>query len=390
MYVTHNGVGSALVRSQVLPYLRGLAGPGVDVTLLSFERGEPFPEGEFDRRRWIGVRPAKGAGLTSKIADMVNGIARILWIALTRRPELLHARSYLPTAMVWAVTRLTRQPYVFDMRGFLGEEYVEAGYWSRGDYRYRLLRLAERVLLRDAAAIVVLTQRAASRLQTDPRFAAIRGKRVVVVPCAVDLQRFTPRAEPPGPPTLVYAGSLGMWYLLDEMLLAYKAALEHVVDLRFLILNRGQHELAAAAIQRHGLSAARIEIRSATFSEMPGLLAGCHVGIAFIRPVSSKLASSPIKIAEYLACGLPTIINAGIGDVDVQIEGARAGYVIDSFGSGSLLAAGSAIARLIHDADARRAARSLAERQYDVNVGVDRYAETYARILSRDYGMICP
>ena len=250
LYVTHNGVGSALVRSQVLPYLRGLAGSGVDVTLLSFERGDPFPEAEFDRRRWIGIRPANGAGLTSKIVDMVNGMARILWIVLSRRPELLHARSYLPTAMVWAVTRLTRQPYVFDMRGFLGEEYVEAGYWRLGDYRYRLLRLAERVLLRDAAAIVVLTQRAASRLQTDPRFAGVRGKRIVVVPCAVDLKLFTPRVEPSGPPTLVYAGSLGMWYLLDEMLLAYKAALEHNADLRFLILNRGQHELAAQAIQR--------------------------------------------------------------------------------------------------------------------------------------------
>src|SRR5438067_1493546 len=233
--LTHNGVGSALVRSQVLPYLRGLAGSGIDVTLLSFERGDSFPEAEFDRRRWIGVRPASGAGLTSKIVDMVNGMARIMWIALKRRPELLHARSYLPTAMVWAVTRLTRRPYVFDMRGFLGEEYVEAGYWSQSDYRYRLLRVVERVLLRDAAAIVVLTQRAASRLQADPRFAGVRSERIVVVPCAVDLQRFTPRPKPPGPPTLVYAGSLGMWYLLDEMLLAYKAALEHEADLRFLI-----------------------------------------------------------------------------------------------------------------------------------------------------------
>ena len=47
--------------------------------------------------------------------------------------------------------------------------------------------------------------------------------------------------------------------------------------------------------------------------------------MSFIKPCLSKLSSSPTKVGEYLAAGLPVISTAGIGDVDDLLTGRNNG-----------------------------------------------------------------
>ena len=374
VYVTHNGAGTALVRSQVLPYLEGLAKEGVEVALITFEReaatARPLAAG------WHPVRSSRGGSLIAKLRDIAAGT--LLASRLVRGASLLHARSYLPAAIAWTVSRWSRRPYLFDMRGFLPEEYVEGGHWREGELRHRVLRWAERWLLRDSAAIVVLTRRAAQRLRDEPRYsAAVRRTPVFVIPCAVDLDRFVPGADRDGPPVLVYAGSLGMWYELDAMLRVFGSARALRPDLRFLILNQGQHEVARAAALRHGLDAG-VDVRGAPFDDMPRHLAASHVGISLLRRSSSKLGSSPIKVAEYLACGLPVVLNADQGDSDELVSRYSAGHVMRDYGPDEISRAAEAVVRLAGDTEARRNARVLAEREYSVPAAVLGYLSAYA------------
>ncbi len=379
--MTHNGIGTPLVRSQVLPYLRLLAARGHEIDLVTFERGEPFPEGEFPRERWHGLTPRPGRSLAAKIIDIARGVWVIARLARRRRAEVLHARSYLPAAICWLVGGALRIPYIFDMRGFLGEEYVDAGIWAPADVRYLALRAAEGHLLRDAAEIVVLTQAGARRLCSECRYArSTRGKNISVVPCAVDLDLFRPVEVRGTTPTLVYSGTLGMWYLLDEMIQVYAQALEKEPSLRFLFLNRREHELIRGAWAAAGLSPERLEIRAVDFGGMPLELSRAHVAIALLKRAPSKVGSSPIKIGEYFACGLPVVVNEGLGDSDEQIRSAGAGHVVAGYDAGSLAAAGAAVATLSADAVARARARDVAERIFDVRAGAATYADIYSRI----------
>ncbi len=385
LYISHNGVGTALVRSQVLPYLRGLGERGVDVWLLTYERNAPaFPEGEFPRHRWHAVRARPGTHLPAKALDILVGVAAVVWAVVQGKAEVLHARSYLPAGVAWMAARLTGRPFLFDMRGFLGDEYVEGGHWRKNDSRYRALRLAEARLLADASEIVVLTEAAARRLRSEPRYARhVGGKPITVVPCAVDLAGFRPAARRAATPTLVYSGSLGMWYLLDEMLVVYARARALAPALRFLILNLHEHRLIRDAIDRLGLSECNIEIRAARFEDMPAAVASAHVGIALLRQTASKLGSSPIKVAEYLACGLPVVLNAGVGDLDALVRDYRAGHVLPGFTEEHLAGAARAVVELLDDAAARASARRLAEDVYDVRSGVEKYDAAYRRLAAR-------
>lgn len=384
VYVSHNSVGDPLVRSQVLTYLRGLALRGVTADLVTFERGVPsFPVGEFPRERWHPIQARPGSGVPSKLSDLVRGTALVTRLARERNAKLIHARSYVAAAIAAVAGLLTGTPYVFDMRGFLAEEYVEGGHWRAGEFRVRLLQRAERWLLRRAAAVVVLTQVAAQRLRSEARYStALRETPVTVIPCMVDLSRFRPMSRRAARPTLVFSGAVGLRNLIDEVLVVYALAREIDPDLQLLILNRGQHELIRRSLHAHGLVDATVDIRTADHSEMPALLAQADVGIALQRLGRSKGGASAVKVAEYLACALPVVMNAGHGDMSVLVERFGCGHVVGTYDPGSLRSAAHAVVSFARDEDARRRARALAEQMFDVRIGIDRYEQLYRTVAS--------
>jgi hypothetical protein len=92
---------------------------------------------------------------------------------------------------------------------------------------------------------------------------------------------------------LVYAGSVGSWYLLEEMIAFYRSARTVFPRLFFLLLINGSHEMVRAALARHGVREGEEAcIRWVRFEEIPDYLSAADVGIAFIRPCFSKRSSS--------------------------------------------------------------------------------------------------
>src|SRR5262245_9983963 len=72
VYLSPNGAGTALVRSQVLGYLRGLRERGIAFDLVTFERpaDPPYPERDFPRAFWHPVVARPGGGLLAKCVDV--------------------------------------------------------------------------------------------------------------------------------------------------------------------------------------------------------------------------------------------------------------------------------------------------------------------------------
>ena len=120
--------------------------------------------------------------------------------------------------------------------------------------------------------------------------------------------------------------------------------------------------------------------------EMPSYLSAGDAGLAFVKPCFSKLASSPTKYAEYLGCGLPLIINAGIGDSDALINRENVGALVSSFDEKAYAEAWVAMDNFNSDQEAtRKKSRAVAERLFDVKlVGVQGYARLYRRVLSEN------
>jgi glycosyltransferase involved in cell wall biosynthesis len=119
---------------------------------------------------------------------------------------------------------------------------------------------------------------------------------------------------------------------------------------------------------------------------VPSFLSAADAGLAFIKPSFSKLASSPTKFAEYLGCGLPLIINSGVGDADELINREGVGALVREFNEAEYSSALDVIENLNADPEqTRKRTRVVAERLFDVRrVGAERYAELYEQILSKN------
>ena len=117
------------------------------------------------RYRWL--RRSSSQAFSVKVAESARALVRVLALALRDRPAILHARSYLPAAVAAVASTVPGTRLLFDMRGLLGEEYVDAGHWRVDSARYRLLKRVERRLFRRSDAIVVLTERHRRHLYRD-------------------------------------------------------------------------------------------------------------------------------------------------------------------------------------------------------------------------------
>lgn len=399
LYISYNGLGEPLVHSQVLPYLRGLAAAGFSITLLTFERrgaGQYVEQqqralaelqrcGITSRRLWYHRRPS----FVATLFDAIQGFIQSASIVRSEGSAMVHARSYVPAMIGLWVQRMFGIRLLFDMRGMMADEYVDAGNWKRDGFLYRLTKRMERRLLRAADEIVVLTHRIKQEILVRPDLPPDVAGRISVIPCCVDVDKFQRADLPPvgehpgstsGEKLMVYCGSVGTWYLLDEMLDFFAACPDP--NAKLLFLNQGEHPLIESALTRKGLDRSRVTIVAALPDEVPGYLARADLGLSFIKPTFSKRASSPTKLAEYLAMGLPVAVNAGVGDVDDIVRQHGVGAVVTDLTPQGYRHAWDEVQRRWADPGVGTRCRQLAREEFSVEVGTERYKAIYARMMS--------
>ena len=125
-------------------------------------------------------------------------------------------------------------------------------------------------------------------------------------------------------------------------------------------------------------------IRRVAPADVPRYLRAADLSLSFIKPCYSKQASSPTKIAEALASGLPIISNGGIGDLDAMIEGDRVGAIVREFNDASYLQALSAVDALRQDESIATRCRASAVNRFDLaTVGGPRYRRLYQRLMTK-------
>jgi glycosyltransferase involved in cell wall biosynthesis len=408
LYLTYDGLTSLIGQSQVWPYLEGLAAEGHRFEVVSFEQRA--------RLTRIGARVAgevAGAGigwhprpfrshppLLAKLMDQRDMRATARRLAGKGDIDVAHARSYVAADAALALKRSHGVPFIFDMRGFWVDERRESGRWRGSSplWRrvYRQWKAKEAAFLREACHIVVLAEAARRVVESWPDY---RGQPVTVIPCCIDHEAFTPatpaaRAEArvrlgvgEGQTVLGYLGSIGTVYLLEDMLRFY-ARMRRERPSRFLLVGWHTKAEIMAAAWAAGLEIPHEEVvvQPAEHAEVPFWLGAADLAIAFRQPSFSSLGASPTKLGEYLALGLPVVVNDGVGDVRAIVEGLEAGIVLPALGAAEIGAAAAGIDRLLRIDRAALSARS--RRLHDLPVALARYREVYAGIAARQPGAV--
>lgn len=402
LYITQNGVTDHIGRSQVAPYVLGLARMGFRIHVLSAEKpGQDALVDEYQRLfdqagvRWTQVRyynrpPLVGQAMTQ--AAMKRAARRII---KAEGIKVLHCRSFPPALIAHALKPELGIKYIFDFRDF----YADGGLAkSRGPARlvFKRLKQLEGPMIRDADKVVCLTERAQAKL-TGWYLRDVPGSasRFQVIPCCADFSHFNPAGVAPSDldrmraraglresdTVLLYLGSLGPDYLLPQMMALFRQLLAVRPDARFLFVSNNGRDLVERERLAQGVDTGCIGFVSADRNDVPTLLCLATLSVVFIRADVSKAGCSPTKLAELFACNVPVIANTGVGDLDEIIKPDRNGSVIvKDFDDVSLR---HAIEKVL-EISQQDGARDIREnsREFALEEGVARYATVYRELLN--------
>src|SRR5579883_1210640 len=141
LYIMYGSIFSPLGQRQVLPYVLGLAGVHVEMAILTFEPSRPdvavssSVRAEISARlvgagvTWIACTYHPGSSLLMKAWDLLMGLAKALSLSIGHRIGIVHARSDLPALLGLILKYTLGCRLLFDVRGLLADEYLDAGHW---------------------------------------------------------------------------------------------------------------------------------------------------------------------------------------------------------------------------------------------------------------------
>ncbi|HQV02578.1 MULTISPECIES: glycosyltransferase [unclassified Novosphingobium] len=391
LYISYDGMLEPLGQSQVIAYLERLA-TDYAIHLVSYEK--PADRAQANKVTavqarldtagivWHPLAYHKTPTLPATLFDIAQGTAVALWLATRHKIGLVHARSYIPALIGWVVKLLTGAKLLFDMRGLWADERTDGGIWPDGGGIFRAVKRLEKTLLLGADHVVTLTHASKAVIEDFPYLREADHAPISVIPTCADLDRFTPGDNGEDRPfTLGYLGSIGTWYMFDEVLACFKLLRERRPDARLLVVNRNEQNLVRRMVAEAGLPEDCIEITVADHAEVPAQVRRMSAGAAIIKPVFSKIASAPTKLAEYLGCGVPCLGNVGVGDMELILETEGTGVALREFTLEERSRAVDRLLAMAADPATPDHCRKVALAHFSVEDGATRYRAIYRELL---------
>jgi glycosyltransferase involved in cell wall biosynthesis len=273
--------------------------------------------------------PGKGVSAAARVAFDDELAA---WLEHRLRQfgaEVLYERLALHSAAGSAAAQRLGIPHLLELNAPLREEAARYRRLEEPDAAEQL----ERQMLSDADLVFAVSPPLS-------KYAASRGaRRVEVLPNAVALEHFPRAARDGGEPVAVFAGSLRPWHGIETIVEAWR--LLEAAAPRLTVIGDGP-----ARPLLDGLGASIIG--AVPPARVPALLTAADIGLA---PYSAGAPSyfSPLKLFEYLAAGLATII-ADLPAVTAVVDSDTA--VVIPAGDAEALA--KAVAALAADSSERK------------------------------------
>ncbi|MFT6441150.1 MAG: glycosyltransferase involved in cell wall biosynthesis [Salibacteraceae bacterium] len=399
LFVSYDGLTDQLGQSQILPYIISLTAQGYSFSIISFEKEDAlYSKSEIqeiadaNNISWYPLSYTKRPPVISTIFDIYRMFRLAEKVVIDASIDTIHARSYISALAGLKLKNKLGTKFIFDMRGFWADERVDGKLWNLSNplfgWIYRYFKRKEVDFLIIADYTISLTNAGAKEMlnwRSSERFSPVS-----VIPCSVDTDLFSPdkidqttldeyrgrTGIDKSHKVLTYLGSIGTWYMLDEMLDFYGELKTRDSSWKFLFLTR-EKDLVLSAIKTKNLDKNDFFIFQAQRTEVPKYLSLTDWGIFFIRPDYSKISSSPAKQGEMMSMGIPIVTNSGVGDVAEIVEGNNAGVVVDV----SLINEG--VEKMVQMNYEKSLIRKSAIHLFDLKTAVASYANVYEQTLRK-------
>lgn len=322
-------------------YLQAL---GNRVTICTYHTGRDLPD--LDIRRALNTpwrRTVQVGSSTHKLYYDALLALRTIETALRIRPEIVHSHLHEGALIGLPVQRVGRIPLVFDFQGSLTREMIDHRFLSRTSVFFPLLDRLERIINRQADAIITSSRNAADVLVREFGCSAAK---VYTVRDSVDTERFRPRSAvaperlaalradlglPTDRPIVVYLGLLAPYQGTAHLLEAAAELVRRGRPVFFLIMGYPGQERYEAQARELGLAD---HVRFTGRIPYDAAAEYLALGDLAVSPKISETEGNG-KLLNYLAVGLPTVTfdtpvaREILGDLGVYARVGDAGALAD-------------------------------------------------------------
>jgi len=267
-------------------------------------------------------------------------------------PDVIYERLSLLGTAGAATANALDVPLILEVNAPLAFE--AAAY--RGATLPDIAAAAERWTLARAAAVVVVSAILAEHVQA----AGVAADRITVLPNAVDPARFFPgpaasavreRLDLSTGPVIGFVSGLRAWHGTGMLPAIVSRLSSRHPGLTLVVVGDGPQRAAVEAeVHSLGLGDAVRFTGAVAHDEIPGLIRTFDLALAPYEVTEHAFYFSPLKVFEYLACGVP-VVASRVGQLPEIIEDGITGLLcapgdIDDFVA--------ACDRLLSDPEARR------------------------------------
>ena len=390
LYITYDGLLEPLGQSQVLAYQEKL-GNNFNIILFSYEKSVDLKNTKLLRSirerlshasvKWIYRKYHKFPSFLSTFYDLFFGTLHCSYLVWRYQIKIIHARSYPPALIALVIKKLFGIQFIFDMRGFWADERIDGELWESDSKIYKLTKWFEKKFLLDADHVVSLTNAAVKEI-SHFKYLENHKLQITVIPTCADLNLFKPiKFNKKENFTLGYLGTAGTWYLFNHTVESFAALLDINPKARILIINRGEHEYIKKCLFSSSIPRSSVDLISADYSEVPKLISQMDASIFFIKPSFSKQSSAPTKLAELLGCGIPCLVNSGVGDMAKIINSERVGVTLKKFEKQELRNSLIKLISLTREKDIEKRCVQAAHRFFSLEEGVLKYKKIYEELI---------
>lgn len=243
----------------------------------------------------------------------------------------IYARSVAAGYWTRKLASRKRRLSVYDVRGVTAEEQFLK---DRSRVKRAIIASLEKRDICEADRVATVSRRLGEQI------AANTGRDdVVVIPSCFDdarfkydaIARFEVRSElgiSDNQIVLCYSGGVAQWQRIEDTVRLIKSMCVTMPACKALFISHEKEELCRLFRDSDMPERAAI-VRSCRHEEMPRLLSAADVGIVLRHNTNINNVASPIKVAEYLACGLPVVLAPGVGDYSQMVAAAGIGLVLN-------------------------------------------------------------
>ena len=388
-----------LGQSQILPYIFGLSkNIEYKFTIISFEKINNFKKHKKliksklfkNKINWIPLNYTKKPPILSTLWDIYKLRKVVSRFRKKNDLDLIHCRSYISSLVALNFKKKYNIPFIFDMRGFYADERIDGKIWKKNhfifNYIFKYFKKKEKDFMQYSDYVISLTYKGKEEIIS---WELSNQSPISVIPCCTDKKLFQKKnainiKEKLGFKKddfiLSYVGSIGTWYMLEEMLCFFKELENKKQNSKFLFITKDDPNLIYIKSDKLSIERKNIIIQPSSREMMPSYIGISNFSIFFIQPVFSKKASSPTKMGEIMNLGIPIICNSGVGDVDEILDECMPELKIKNFNKIEYQRVISLIIKSF--TPNRTKIIQTSNKYYSLEKGILKYLKTYQKVLN--------